>query len=538
MKNSELQSNIKCMNGGTYGDTCEPCPDNYNYSNSNVPTIGNCQRKLAAGYEMIFAYAEPTKCSKGYYSEERIVNYGSSSRCTWCGSGKTTNDMGATSINDCIDANNSNAPITPEKDNIDLSKIKCSPGTGWSDQEGKCIPCSGNTIQKYTAHRSCEACPSGKTANKAKTNCDLTSCNLGYYIENGKCEKCSKGHYCDGKNSKVCDDGSYQDEVGQSSCKQCEGNKKSNSDHTSCVNKTSSSGNSNTNIVQEKCYRDSNNDYVVGNYDNQVGYVYISDSIINCNNIKIKKIDSNNVTLAGGTIVFEEVLNPNNNRTFIIGETDISMLNSGSYLIKETIAPIGYSLETNEIRVTVNGNGTITINSNANINLNATNGTRNIKIDLINILDSTNNEEEKCYVKHEKDGFNTYCYGDNTTCPDYEETIEGRNKDTCDEELACFQKQDGSFVTGKYSNQNEYQYFGMMCPACYEKNNGDYYWTNTPLSNEKLIKEISLSNMCYAPQKNSSKLIYLILLILVVIILFVVIKFRKNKNNNSFSTDY
>lgn len=135
------------------------------------------------------SYQDCYVCSKGYY----LSNH----KCTACPSGTTTKSSGATSKNDCVKDPNATPTPTPKATPVD-------------------------------------------------------KCNLGQYVNNGKCETCPKGKYCkDGKNTYncpagkgkatgakfsvnclLCKDG-YISAAGKE-CKECASGK-SNSTRTACV---------------------------------------------------------------------------------------------------------------------------------------------------------------------------------------------------------------------------------------------------------------------------------------------------------------
>lgn len=78
-----------------------------------------------------------------------------------------------------------------------------------------------------------------------------------------------------------------------------------------------------------------------------------------------------------------------------------------------------------------------------------------------------------CYIKRGNGTDNEYCYNTAAICEGqgFSEKI---NSSTCNETAQCYQKPDGTYVTGKYSGQPGYTPVGATCPstpaeACYVK---------------------------------------------------------------------
>ena len=107
-------------------------------------------------------------------------------------------------------------------------------------------------------------------------------------------------------------------------------------------------------------------------------------------------------------------------------------------------------------------------------------------------------------------------------------------------DIACYQKTDGTYTVGKFDGQQGYQYFGTICPACYEDANGTYRWTNTPNANERPVPEINTIDKCVTPSKISgNKIIYIILIGVVgVALVFVIMSMKKGNSKNNMSTEY
>ena len=118
---------------------------------------------------------------------------------------------------------------------------------------------------------------------------------------------------------------------------------------------------------------------------------------------------------------------------------------------------------------------------------------------------STPTESKACYVKRGSDTPNTYCYGTQTSCQGYNEIVSNvTSVNDCTEKSACYQKSDGTYVTGEYSGQSGYKYIGTTCPtspevtnACYKNANGEYKWGDySKDSNYTLVTNITNENNC------------------------------------------
>ncbi len=506
-KNKCVGNETSCSEGYRLNNgSCVACGDGYW---SNGGTVTSCS-PCPAGYSC--QGNKKTACTDNTYSA------GGGSKCLTC-----------------------NGKVNDAHTSCEVSQAsQCSKGYRYDSTSKKCVYCSGITeYQPNAGQTKCLYCTNGKVANADHTDCISGACPLGYYLgSGGNCITCTVGHYCNnGSTQTSCSDGYYQNLTGQSSCKKCSSNEKSNANHTACVKKSSSNPSS-----SDKCYRDTNNDYQVGNYNNQPGYTLVSNETKNCNNIKVKKVDSNTTVLTGATITFTDSSVPPVTRTFNIGETDINMTNPGTYTIVETVAPTGYQIDNTPIQVIVNDDGTINVTGGTNIDLGTSNGTRNITLSIINNNRSPEpTAEEYCYVKRGNGTNNEYCFGNtDTSCVGYSEVVSGRTRETCTEDIACYQKTDGTYTVGKFDGQFGYQYFGTICPACYEDANGNYRWTNTPNANERPVAEINTIDKCVTPAKiSNNKIIYIILIVVVAIALFLVIKsLKKGNGNNNMSTEY
>ena len=146
----------------------------------------------------------------------------------------------------------------------------------------------------------------------------------------------------------------------------------------------------------------------------------------------------------------------------------------------------------------------------------------------------TNQQQEEtknCYVRRGIGTNNEYCYGTSELCSGFSEVVTDKTEYNCNENDACYEKVDGTYALGKFDKQSGYQYYGMSCPACYEKENGEYYWTNTPVTNEKVISGINTSDKCITPSKSSlsnNKIALIGLIVVVAVAFFIVLKSLKN----------
>ena len=517
----------------------------------------------------------------------------------------------------------------------------------------------------------CTECQKGFTLVNGQC---VSVCSAGWWRGQNSCEKCPKGYSCSGAGGKtLCESGYYQDEEGKSTCKKCPQGQLSRGDRTGCY--TPVSGNT------EACYKDSNNNYYYGNYNNQSGYTKLSNSKETCNNLKIIKVDENGNTINGATIEFEDknvttnqitpymigeeninslksglyeiretsapanymldnstisvnvnsdgiisvtgnidlgVTNntrnviikiknnpipvekdkcyvlPNNvycygkeadcgtnylkiidskdkcntikvtkvdeqnNKingavfvlenakgteinNFSIGEANINELAEGSYILKETFAPVNYELDASDIRITVSSDGNVIVTGSNNITV-SENNTRGVSVTIRNSLKEVKDDKKNCYVNYGIGKENTYCYGKEEECKDFGELLEGKDEDSCKENDMCYRKTDGTYVVGKYSNQNGYIPSGDVCPACYKNTKGEYRWTNNPTSDEEKDSSITVESMCVtkttsSTSSSSTLKIILIILIIVVLVFLLLFKSKKTKNDEGMSTE-
>ena len=116
-------------------------------------------------------------------------------------------------------------------------------------------------------------------------------------------------------------------------------------------------------------------------------------------------------------------------------------------------------------------------------------------------------EKKMCYLKRGSDGSqNHYCYDTSSNCPGHTETVYGKDsEEACDEPIACYRrKADNAYVYGKYDGQTSiYTYVGATCPkaepACYEKPNGERYWTSSPNPDDIELTSITDQATCENP---------------------------------------
>ena len=151
---------------------------------------------------------------------------------------------------------------------------------------------------------------------------------------------------------------------------------------------------------------------------------------------------------------------------------------------------------------------------------------------------TTNNddmEKDKCYIKRGNGVDNEYCFGKLSTCVGFSEELSGVTLANCNEKSVCYKSLlENKYVIGKYNNQQGYEYIGESCPsyACYQKNNGEYYWTNMPLQNEIRLNEITIQSDCITPNKDNNMFIFVIIAVAIVIIVILAILKSKDNNNN------
>ena len=91
----------------SYGGTssCTQCPEGYRDGNA-AGSQSACKKSVSCGHRVSTAKGGAVDCGKGYYSSAHNVNYGSTSSCTSCGSGKTTDSTTSCSSSSCKSAAN------------------------------------------------------------------------------------------------------------------------------------------------------------------------------------------------------------------------------------------------------------------------------------------------------------------------------------------------------------------------------------------------------------------------------------------------
>lgn len=556
-----------------------------------------------------------------------------------------------------------------------LSKNECKPclaGTYQSKSnhtDSGCVACTGNQYQDQGGQSSCKTCGTGTKPNVNHTACikegsdipTTTGCSIGQYRGETSCLPCPDGYYCDGYIK--CPNG----QIGKR-------------DHSGCYTPSSGGGGGS----QDACYKDSKKNYYYGQYNNVDGFTKVDVIKDNCNNVRIQLVDDNNKSLQGGVFTLENKgMTYNNIQTYTIGETNITELVPGNYVLKETSAPNNYELDSTEINISVTSDS-IFVTGGTNIDLGFTNGTKSInliiknkkvedkcyalsnnsycygseknclingltvikeikdkaicqsikiiktdengnnlqgavygfykvinsvesqvnnytigekvienlgegeyvlkeeispinyqldnnKINIIinsdgivsitggnNVLISGNNtrnveikissslmqkEEEMCYFKNGLGKSNTYCYGTKEECEGFTETVDRKDKESCDEEIWCYLDRNNNYVSGKYFNQDEYTYYSKKCPACYRNASGEYHWTSEPLDNETLDPLITNQDSCLNSNKSGSNiLIYILIILIAIVVIWFITKLKKkndyrNDDNDSFDDD-
>ena len=464
-----------------------PCNTNEYYDEYNVPQCQKCE----SGKELRTTHCEGT--SSDCCKDIMYTSY----QC-WCNA-----SANPTSCSWHIGPDGGNRML------YEVSQLQC-----------KAVNCRGNN--EYWDGTQCKVC--NGTVEDNKTRCVSATQNAGCCYYRG-----TSWH--------------YTASVPQSSC---QGEWNVTNDYCNSKNTTPtptpssgypSSGSNNA------CYKNNTDStYVYGNYSKDSNYTKVSVSKDKCNSIKLKKVDDTGNVISGATFTLSQKNNNNTLtqiNTYSAGEVLIEQMGAGNYVLKETIAPAGYQLDSTDINITIDSNGIVSVNvTNSNIDLGTTNMSNNVVIALKNI--STNSTptpavDEKCYIKRGNGTDNMYCYGTKEKCSTYEDEIMGKNATDCTEDTACYKKTDGTYVTGKYDGQTGYTYAGSMCPMCYKNSSKVYRWTSDPTSDETIDYTATNEESCI--KLNSSKTFNfdikkIIIIILIIVLIIVAYKMLKPSRNN------
>ena len=197
----------KCPKG-TYQDKtgqskCKTCPQEYT-SSTGAKAKTSCYRAIAGGKSII--NGKIYRCSKGSYSTERKVNYGSDSRCTACKAGTYQNLDGQKSCKKCSSGYSSKQGASyctrsscPAGSYLDSSySTGCRPcPSGKYCSGGTALPKTCNSGQKVNSNKTgCVNCSGISNCARYGSNgisCWCTSCNSGYTLSSStKCTKVTK----------------------------------------------------------------------------------------------------------------------------------------------------------------------------------------------------------------------------------------------------------------------------------------------------------------------------------------------------------
>ena len=179
----------KCLAGTYVGEdslTCTTCPTGYT-SVDGANSINECYIEVSEGKYIGTANSTTQNlCAAGTYKEAHTVNYGSTSSCTNCPSGYTSN-AGATAQNKCYinvaagkyigTANSATQSTCP------AGKYKGAHTVNYGSISS-CTTCAAGTYSTGGA-ASCSICPSGYTSSTGATSINSCYTTLTYNNNGG-----------------------------------------------------------------------------------------------------------------------------------------------------------------------------------------------------------------------------------------------------------------------------------------------------------------------------------------------------------------
>ena len=179
----------KCLAGTYVGEdslTCTTCPTGYT-SVDGANSINECYIEVSEGKYIGTANSTTQNlCAAGTYKEAHTVNYGSTSSCTNCPSGYTSN-AGATAQNKCYisvaagkyigTANSTTQSTCP------AGKYKGAHTVNYGSISS-CTTCAAGTYSTGGA-ASCSICPSGYTSSTGATSINSCYTTLTYNNNGG-----------------------------------------------------------------------------------------------------------------------------------------------------------------------------------------------------------------------------------------------------------------------------------------------------------------------------------------------------------------
>ena len=563
-----------CVSGSS--TKCSVCASGYHVvtdgtctKDSTTCTVANCKTCVSGsttkcsvcntGYTLTSTGTCSTNSTTCTVANCKTCVSGSTTKCSVCNTGYTLTSTGTCSTNSttCTAANC--------KTCVSGSTTKCSVcNSGYHIVNNNCVQdvtscpegmgadssattgCSRCAAGYYSGANSniCSPCAAGKWSYAGSGSCTL-KCEEGYACKNGTKTKCSVAtpegsgecYTCDVDNCKTCE--KYKKDV----CATCKSGYSLNG-----KGKCYWTGGSST--PKDACYKNTTtNEYIWGQYDGQVGYSKLVNDQSTCNKILIKLVDDSGYDLLGAIITVTSSLNPTSPTNYNIGKKELELLAPGTYKIKETAAPTNYQIDSYEIEVTVDSLGIVNVKTtSSNVDLGTTNNTRNTTITWKNLAVASTNppvdddDEEKCYVKHDDDTENEYCYGKKDDCSSYTDVLEGRDNKSCKEDVACYTDSTGAYVSGKYTNRDGYKYYAASCPKCYKNQNGELTWGSFEdvegFTLEPNIAKDKCKTKANTSSSGNSKLIYIILIILIIAaIIFVALKGKPTNNSKKDDED-
>ncbi len=230
--------------GATYcsGGVNNNCPGSYTANTTNGKTAATqCTINVGAGKHIGTANSSTiSNCAAGQYRAAHTVNYGSTSSCSSCPSGYTSNAGSAGAETSCY-INVAGGKYLGTEKGTTLST--CAAGTYKAahtvnyGSKSSCAACTGATFSGAGA-ASCTNCPSGYTANTASNKTANTQCQIsvsgGHYIgasgqNSGNWGTCAAGtskaahtvNYGSTSSCGVCTANNTYSAAGATSCSTC-----------------------------------------------------------------------------------------------------------------------------------------------------------------------------------------------------------------------------------------------------------------------------------------------------------------------------
>uniref|UniRef100_A0ABM0MZ98 Uncharacterized protein LOC100378937 n=1 Tax=Saccoglossus kowalevskii TaxID=10224 RepID=A0ABM0MZ98_SACKO len=154
---------------------CYKCPDNDITHGRRSIDVSQCVARCTAGHYYDSSASQCEPCKRGYWQDKegKFV-------CNTCTKGMLTDEEGATNASQCLEV---------------CKSVGIQLGVS-----GECEPCQKGTYRSDVDQQvSCIMCPFGFTTEESGADsidlCNVADCNVGWYLNNGVCEKCPLGTY-------------------------------------------------------------------------------------------------------------------------------------------------------------------------------------------------------------------------------------------------------------------------------------------------------------------------------------------------------